>query len=210
MTAMRSRRFLPFLIPAVAVAGLLASPASAGQPRTHDGLLLRLSGGFGTATSSIDDVPFFDNESLELSGVDGDFNFAIGGTVASNFIIHGTFWGWGIADPEVEVGEVEGDLDGDLTLSGVGGGVTYYFMPANIYLSGSVGPAWLSLTVDGDESSSDTGFALDITLGKEWWVGGSWGLGLAGCFGYHTVPDEDIDQNWSGTSLGLRFSATLN
>jgi hypothetical protein len=89
----------------------------------------------------------------------------------------------------------------------MGGGVTYYIVPANVYLSGSLGLGWLSAT---ENVESDVGFGLDITLGKEWWVGGSWGLGLAGAFGYHSVPDGVVDANWSGASFGLRFSATLN
>jgi hypothetical protein len=58
---------------------------------------------------------------------------------------------------------------------------------------------------------TDLGFALDLTLGKEWWVGGSWGLGVAGAFGFHSVPQsEDSDLRWEGFDLALRFSATLN
>lgn len=61
-----------------------------------------------------------------------------------------------------------------------------------------------------DNVESNSGLALDFTVGKEWWVGGNWGLGLAGCFGYHSIPDGGVDANWSGTSFGLRFSATMN
>lgn len=61
-----------------------------------------------------------------------------------------------------------------------------------------------------DENETDPGFAFDATVGKEWWVGGSWGLGLAGSFGYHSIPDDVVDSNWKGPSFGLRFSATLN
>jgi len=177
--------------------------AAAGEPRTHDGFFLRLSGGFGYANTGISD-----GASLDLSGLTGDYNFAIGGVISRDLALHGTFWGWAIGDPEVDLnGSSLGNADESLNLSVMGGGVTYYIVPANVYLSGSLGLGWLSAT---ENVESDVGFGLDITLGKEWWVGGSWGLGLAGAFGYHSVPDGVVDANWSGASFGLRFSATLN
>jgi hypothetical protein len=176
----------------------------------HGGLFLRLSGGFGYASTEIQDVyipfPFDAVGDLQYKDVSGDLNFAIGGVVGKNLALHGTLWGWAMADPDVEFLGFEGESNETVDMTAVGGGVTYYFMPVNMYLSGSLGPAWLTI----EDSDSDTGFAVDLTLGKEWWVGNSWGLGLAGSFGYHSIPDETVDENWSGTSLGLRFSATLN
>jgi hypothetical protein len=184
----------------LALAVALPAPTGAGEPRTHDGFFLRLSAGPGYANTSAG--------SVDLSGLTGDYNFAIGGVVSRDLALHGTFFGWDIGDPDVEVnGNDVGSLDEHLALSAMGGGVTYYVMPANIYLSGSLALAWLSTA---DNVESDIGFGLDATLGKEWWVGGSWGLGLAAAFGYHSVPDEFSDTSWSGASFGLRFSATLN
>lgn len=195
-------------IPALAfILGLIVpSVARAGEPRTHDGFFLRLSGGGGYASTSVNDARM----ELKLSGTSGDINLAIGGIVGRNLALHGTLFGWAVSDPDAEFNGLDvGKADGDITMSAFGGGVTYYFMPANIYISPSVGLATLSF--DGDQDgSSDSGFAIDITLAKEWWVGNSWGLGVAGAFGYHSIPDGDIDENWSGTSFGVRFSATLN
>lgn len=210
----RSRGLPVWLVSLGLLGGLfVATTASAGQPRTHDGLLLRLSAGFGYASSSLDALyfPEFDLiADFEMSGVDGDLNLAIGGVVSPNLAIHGTLWGWSITDPDVEIAGLSGEFDGDMSMSAIGPGITYYFMPSNLYFSGSIGPAWLTWDVQGDDSDSDTGVAIDLTLGKEWWVGNSWGLGVAGCFGYHSIPDGGVDESWSGASLGLRFSATLN
>lgn len=194
---------------------LWTSIAAAGEPRTHDGFFLRLSAGIGAGRTEIEGA----GGSAEFSGGAGDGNLAIGGMVAPNFAIHGTFFGFAMDEPDAEIsitglGSVSGELDGTVALSGVGGGVTYYFMPVNMYLSGSVGFGQLSLETDDDnfdlDGESDTGLVLDLTLGKEWWVGNSWGLGIAAGFGYHSVPDENFDENWSGTSFALRFTATLN
>ena len=51
---------------------------------------------------------------------------------------------------------------------------------------------------------------VSLILTSSWWVVGSWGLGLSGSFGFHSLPDGDVDENWSGTSYALRFSATMN
>ena len=187
---------------------LATRPALAGEPRTHDGFFLRLSAGVGSANSEIEDS----GTDVEFSGGTGDGNIAIGAVVARNLAVHGTLFGWVASDPDIDVeGLGSGETNGDLDLSGFGAGVTYYFMPVNMYLSGSLGAGQLSFDGDnGFDGESDTGIIGDITLGKEWWVGGSWGLGVAGAFGFHSIPDEGIDENWSGTSWAIRFSATLN
>jgi hypothetical protein len=178
-----------------------------GEPRTHDGFFLRLSSGLGVAGTSIDDAA----GDIEVdSQPSGDANFAIGGAIRPNLILHATMWGWILDEPDVTVGSVTNPLDGFIGMSAFGGGLTYYTMPANMYLSGSVG--FGSLRVDGGplEGDTDDGFVMDLTVGKEWWVGNAWGLGVAAAFSYHTIPDGDIDGNWSGTAFAVRFSATLN
>ena len=93
----------------------------------------------------------------------------------------------------------------------LGGGLTYYMMPANIYFTGSLGMGKLSYEDDeGNDSDTDMGLALDLAIGKEWWVGNSWGLGVAGSMNYHSFGDDVVDENWEGISFGLRFSATMN
>jgi len=187
---------------------LLSRAALAGEPRTHDGFFLRLSAGAGSANSEIEVL----DTDIEFSGSTGDANIAIGAVVAPNLAIHGTLFGWAASNPDVEVeGLGSAEVDGDLTMSAFGGGLTYYFMPVNIYISGSLGAGTLEIDGDDDfEGESDTGIVGEITLGKEWWLGGSWGLGVAGVFGFHSIPDGEIDENWSGNNWAIRLSATLN
>lgn len=187
------------------------SPLSAWSgPRDHnDGFFLRLSGGGGSAKTSICLL----DEDFELSGTSGDVNLAVGAIVSPNLALHGTIWGWTVSDPDFSWGSLElENLPADLSLSAVGGGLTYYFMPVNMYLSGSVGMGILSVDAPGGSGETDGGLTFDVTLGKEWWVGNRWGLGVAGGFSYHSIPEPepDIDENWSGTSFGVRFSATMN
>jgi hypothetical protein len=203
----KNARLLSLL--ACAVFPLAATEATADNlPREHDrGFFLRLSAGAGGASTEIEE----EGTELKFSGTSGDYNFALGGVVSPNLAIHGTLSGWTVTDPEVEINGDEFDTD-DVTLSFAmfGAGITYYVHPANIYLSGSVGAGILTLEVDGDEESTEAGLGLDLTLGKEWWVGNRWGLGVAAGVNIHSVPAEDIDENFSGTSFGIRFSATMN
>ncbi len=197
----------------LAILAFVASPSTtfAGEPKTHDGFFLRLSTGLGSANTEIDH-PLM---SADIDGLATDVNIAIGGMVSRNFALHATLWGWSSSDPDADitipgVGTASGSLDGSVNVGAFGGGATYYFMPVNIYLSGSVGMGTLSVDGGNADGESDSGIVTDLTLGKEWWVGDSWGLGLAGGFSYHSLPDGGIDENWSGMSYTARFSATLN
>lgn len=192
----------------MAVVGVLATSdvARAGDRDHESGFFMRLSAGGGGAKTEFD----MDHQNVELSGTSGDINFAFGGIVAPNLALHGTLFGWAISEPDLEVVGVSFEVPADLTLSAIGAGMTYYFMPVNIYVSGSVGVGIMQIEGNGGEGETDHGIVIDLTVGKEWWVGRNWGLGVAGGFGYHSLPEKNMDENWTGTSFGVRFSATLN
>ncbi len=195
----RFQRLLCALIFAVAA----VSSASMAGARDHSGgFFLRLAAGGGVADTENSGLP------LDFSGSVVELDIAIGAVVAENLALHGTVFGWLISDPDVG-GGVTGTASGDLDMTAVGGGITYYFMPVNIYLSGSVGLG--SLNGGGDISGeSDSGFAGMVTAGKEWWVSNRWGLGVAGVFGFHSLPEPRVSENWSGWNLAVMFSATFN
>ncbi len=198
---MRKRLLIKSIVWVYIVMTLSATEVFAGE-RDHDGgFFLRLSGGVGGAQTT------FEDNWMSFSGMSSSTNMAIGGGIFNNFALHATLFGFLIPEPEWEVLGVPVATNQDIMLSAVGIGVTYYIMPINIYLSPSIGIGALS-----NESGGGTGmgFALDLTLGKEWWVGSIWGLGLAGSFGFHSVPERDSDLRWEGFDLALRFSATLN
>jgi len=199
-----------WIVPTCVALLLCSTAAQAGNPREHDGFFLRMSVGGGHADTEIDD----ESGELEFSGIAGDYNFAVGGVISDNLAIHGTFFGRGLQDPDFELDaglEAEGELDGSLNMAAIGGGITYYLMPVNIYFSGSVGGAKLYFDSDDlGESDSDIGIAGDLTIGKEWWVGNSWGLGIAGGMSLHSIPADDVDENFTGKSFVIRFSSTFN
>ena len=77
----------------------------------------------------------------ELDDTGGMFSFMIGGAVRENMILHFEATGVSLADPSMKFGSDKGTLDGDLTTTLAGVGMTYYFMPANAYISATIGAA---------------------------------------------------------------------
>jgi hypothetical protein len=185
---------------------LLASNASAQDPgaRDHaDGFFLRMAAGFGYAQSKNDGFP------LEFTGAPAELDIAIGAVVTENLAIHATLFGWLISDPDVDGVLGSGTASGDADMTAFGVGVTYYFMPVNIYLSASLGAGSFSATGD-IEGESDSGLAGQLTAGKEWWVSNRWGLGVSGVFGFFTLPESTSSENWKGYNLAIMFSTTFN
>jgi hypothetical protein len=95
---------------------------------------------------------------------------------------------------------------------GFGGGVAYYFMPANVYVSAAIAAIQLRVDYKDEEiAKTDTGVGIDLLVGKEWWVSEGWGVGVALELSGGRVKDNGPGSpTWSAGSLGLLFSATFN
>ena len=191
-----------------ALAVLVPVVASAGEPRLHDGgFFLRSTLGGGYARTANEEQ----GDRIALKGLSGDFDVAIGGMVKKNFAIHATLGGWSLVDPTVEFNGQEAVItDAAMTVILIGGGFTYYLGPSNTYLTASVGASTLTFDFEGESHESGTGVAFEVGLGKEWWVGDRWGLGVSGTAGYHSVPTGDSAGHFNGPSFAVRFSATFN
>jgi hypothetical protein len=171
----------------------------------HDGFYLRLHlGGSYLRVSDGNNT---------LSGPGASLGVALGGVVAPNLIIYGTFYGVSVSDPTLDVsGGGSGTLNGlSLTMIGFGGGLAYY-LPNNVYISGTLATTQFSLSeTDNNNNSADSkwGFGVQGLVGKEWWVSQDWGIGVAGEVLASSMKDE-TDESWTGLSFGLLFSATYN
>lgn len=187
--------------------------AVAGKHR-HEGFFLRLALGFGGGAVNGENGEWFDE--VSYSGGGFGFDIAIGGALTENLILQGEIFQMTLYDPDVEEHPDRGydtadDLGiEDIALAGLGIGVTYYFMPVNIYLSGTLAFGQVIYEDDqGDIDDSDTGLGLSFMAGKEWWVGVDWGIGVALQL-LHVRTEERYDGDLSATSLGVMFSATHN
>jgi len=192
------------------------TPAVAETPagfHAHDGFFLRMTagagfGGFvangstqGPGNSTIKDPNFY--------GAGGGGSLAIGGAVIDNLILHLDMWGYGSGDTHDD----DKDLHEAVGIWSPSFGVTYYFMPANVYLTGTIGPSFLGYSMNSDrfddnEHEVGYGFAVSATVGKEWWVSDNWGLGIALKGLYTFAEGDDLTYNTGGGLL--LFSATYN
>ena len=165
-------------------------------PEQHKGFYLRLTTGIGYGTTG---------DEVKLSGAGGMTTIGIGYAIMENLIVNADIWALHAIDPTIEFDGKEAEVDGGLDISGLGIGLTYYLMPANIYVTGSLGMADATLEVDGyGEFESDSGLGVNLAVGKEWWVSDNWGLGVAGQVFFADIEDE------SAIAGGILFSATYN
>lgn len=175
---------------AALAAGLLMLAPGGVQagPRDHDGgFFLRMSTGFGADhTKSVWWNPA-DPQTATIS-ISSD-EILLGRMFGSNFALHASISEWSRGHDK-------------LAILGIGGGLTYYFMPANVYVTANA-------EAGSDESSRNaTGLVLNLSVGKEWWASDRWGLGVALTAGSHDVSNPPTSHE--GWIAAVRFSATLN
>jgi hypothetical protein len=186
----------------------------------HDGFYLRLSIGIGGGSIAGDDHILTGVDEVTVKSVGLATSIGIGGALTDNLILNANLFQTMLFNPSVDIdGDDVGDADDldfdigvgdDAEIGGIGIGVTYYFMPVNIYLAGSVGIGQAVFEDGrGDREGSDIGLVLDAMVGKEWWVGTDWGLGVAGQFIYLRAED-DIFGDVNGIAVNVMFSATYN
>jgi hypothetical protein len=176
----------------------------------HDGFMLRLSFGLGGAsmTESVEDSDFV------ADGVSGSFGVDIGATIATGVVLHARLADFVIFDPNLSVDDQDlGSLEnGNVGAVLLAPAITYYFMPANFYLTAAVGISWINArNFDTDSAaSSDIGFGLNFDLGKEWWVSGNWGFGAGARFWFTSAQEETpvATSDLSFIGLAALFSAT--
>ena len=200
---------------------LLVLPAAAharpgNDAREHDAgaFFMRLSAGFGFGSAAFDD-----SEETTRSGLAGMGSFAFGGTVGRNIALHADLFGLSLFEPTLSKnGEDLGDLDSTVVrLGALGLGATFYVMPANLYIGGSIGvgvgsieararAGGLSISFQED---TDPGLAVNLMLGKEWWVARKWGLGVA-LQGVFAALETDAGEGLAVFGVGVLFSATMN
>lgn len=192
---------------------LLLSTTATAQPDLqaeadvrHRGLFLRVTPGVAASAATADD----DGTDLALSGGAGRFGIAVGWAVSPRVILDVELLGHAVLGPELEIDGMTTETDDDVVwgVSYAGVGANYY-LPSNLYLTGSLGAMMMTLeTSDMDTAETDVGFGLKVGVGYEWWVASKVGLGVGVELLAGSVDDGDA--RWGVATLGLAFSATYN
>jgi hypothetical protein len=173
----------------------------------HNGFYMRLALGGGGASAS--------GAGEKYSGSSLVIGAAFGGAITPSLILYGEIFGHTVPGASYETGGVSSSSGGrDLDIFGGGPGVAYYFMPLNLYLSGTFLLQQVRLSDPNDSNRSvdltKTGFGFSLMVGKEWWVSADWGVGVAAEFLVGTAKDRYFDARWTSKGLGLVFSASYN
>ena len=166
----------------------------------HDGFYFNVTSGFG--------ITAFDDSSSRFSYPYGTFR--VGYAVVENLIPNLT-----MEINQTEINIFYGDPvagftilpDAKFTILNTGIGVTYYIMPTNVYLTGSIGPAIGGVGLVGAEPppiEAATGYGINVAIGKEWWVKDNRGIGIAGQLSHVVLDGSKVN------SFGILFSATFN
>jgi opacity protein-like surface antigen len=187
-----------------------APPYRRSEQERHRGVFLRLDVGVGYMGSSYSQ----NGADFTVAGAAIATSFAIGGSVARNQALAFHFWVMATGNPKVTVNGTDAGTLNNTTTSLIGLGPEYnIYTPSNWYFS--ITPSLTRLHTDNsdDGSSGDTnwGFGARLAVGKEWWLGDRWGLGLAAQFTASTNTDQgDLAPTVTTFGGALAFSATWN
>ncbi len=146
--------------------------------------------------------------SVEPSGAGPGLLMALGGALSEDLILFGE-----VATREANSTDSSSGFSQERTVNvgGPGAGLSYYFMPLNVYVSGALILPTLSLA---SADVTKLGLGLDASVGKEWWVSSNWGLGLAFQLLVARMAGRDgdrtVDPSWRAVALSLSGSATFN
>jgi hypothetical protein len=145
-------------------------------------------------------------------------SLAFGKVVREDLALYGEIQGLSVSEPDVRVDDEGFDNVRDVSFSSIGLGGSYYFMPLNAFVGGTLGLGMATVNRkatpsmaadDGPNGASGTGVSLGVHAGKEWWVSDNWGIGIAAYGTYLSLPDGR-DSTLNVIYLGLGASATYN
>lgn len=176
----------------------------------HSGFFVRPDFGVGFMSASTSS----NGGALGISGVTALTSVAVGTTVAENHQLAIHLMNGVAMNPSLSYAGFSGAMGGtQLTMWGIGPEYTYYFMPDNIYVSGTLALTQMSLGMGFLSMQSDWGLGTRLAVGREWCVAEHWGVGVAG----HLSLSSNQNAGLSGDSfamttwaLGLVLSATYN
>lgn len=181
----------------------LALPSAPPDAHRHHGFFLHADLGLGYFRSSA--------SGAAITGLGAGLDLSVGFGISERVAIYAAIFDAVTAAPRLSVDGVQSaPRDWSAGTGGLGAGLSYYFMPANLYLTAAAGAGALTVTQGSTSYSTKIGFVGRFGLGKEWFVSDSWSLGgaLLLVFGTHT-DQGDAPQRWTTVAPLLAFSATF-
>jgi hypothetical protein len=177
------------------------------QVQRHDGFYFSFA--LGPAWNKIQR----EVESITYQGYGALLDLKMGGAWRENWLLFAEIiWSKNMTTEEASKFD---DMTVEMELFGIG--LTHYFMPANFFLSGTVGFSRLNFSqIDFLEPtySSKLGLGLAAKAGKEWWIADNLGLGVSLLVMMEKNEGKDyvrgISETLRGDGLALLFNFTYN
>jgi len=180
------------------------TPATGAE--THEGFFARVAVGAGWGMDTVKDDA---QDEAKVTGAANTSSVAVGYVLGNNLALHGSFFHATMINPETSKAGDAVDGGAKYLATGFGVGLTYYIMPANIYLSASLDIAVLKATIGPLEFTSRAGFGADLLVGKEWWILDELGIGLALQAIFVSVPSQ-FDTNHATFGIAGLLSLTYD
>ena len=184
-------------------AAVAASAQEQEQSHRHAGGFLRPDLGVGyIAMKTSDDA--------SLSGLAETFGFAAGVSISENNILALHVWEAVVRNPSMSMGGSSASGNSTATLLAIGPEYTAYTKD-NFFFSISPALTRIAVETNGMSGATNWGLGMRASLGKEWWAGEHWGLGVVGQLSLSL--NEDSGQNaptWTAWATTVAFSATYN
>ncbi len=96
-------------------------------------------------------------------------------------------------------------------LIGFGAGVTYFIMPLNVYVEGTVLASSINLDRDGVPlANTSVGIGGIVQAGKQFWIGRQWAIDVGPSFHVATMRDKDGDGRIVGWAASLLAGASYS
>lgn len=177
----------------------------------HVGFYMRFDLGFGYTDSRTSES----GTSFSFDAVRGPgaaIALAIGGAVKENFIVAGEFWSSWVTWPTLTSNGAP-IPSGSLSTSqyGFGPNLTWFVMPANVYLSFTPSLTWMTIGDAYNSYQTSTGLGARVALGKVWWTGPHWTLGVSAWLeGSYTPEGGGPSAKWRTLAGGVALTSTLN
>ncbi len=134
----------------------------------RNGWIIRMNSGLALTTITSDNIidQKISGGSATASGI------SIGRTISPNVVLSFDFWNTTIAGPTIkyDILEVDAEDSYEVSVGGIGFGLTRYFMPGNSYIAAAVLLPKITMpnVATGIDAKTKTGMAFQFTLGKEW------------------------------------------
>lgn len=175
----------------------------------RNGWIFRINSGLALTTVKTDD-----DGGLKISGGSANATgLSVGKTISPNLVVSIEYWSTTVTGPTLKVGTLEVDTEDnfEVTVGGIGFGITNYFMPGNSYIAAALLLPKMTMedADSGTSAESEQGTALQLTVGKEWFLMRDLSIGAAGQLVFGSMKDTGTDAaKFSLSTLGLQISLT--